>query len=51
MPSSPNVWDAIGYRSSKPIIDRKEVTLYRTPETSPDLLKVDKNELIDESRY
>lgn len=51
MPGSPNVWDAIGYRSSTPIVDGEEVTLYRTSETSPDLLKVDKNELIEFLAY
>ncbi len=51
MPSSPNVWEAIGYRSDGEIKDDVEVTLYRTPETSPELLKVDKNEIIDFISY
>lgn len=51
MPSSPNVWEAIGYQSDSEIKDGAEVTLYRTPETSPELLKVDKNEIIDFISY
>lgn len=51
MPSSPDVWTAIGYDSSKKIVDGEEVTLYRTPKTSPELLKVDKNEIIDFLSY
>lgn len=51
MPSSPDVWAAIGYESSKKIVDDEEVTLYRTPKTSPELLKVDKNEIIDFLSY
>lgn len=47
MPGSPNVWEAIGYKSATPIVDGEEVTLYRTAETSPELLNVDKNELIE----
>ncbi len=51
MPGSPDVWTAIGYESSKKIVDDEEVTLYRTPRTSPELLKVDKNEIIDFLSY
>lgn len=51
MPGSPDVWAAIGYESSKKIVDDEEVTLYRTPKTSPELLKVDKNEIIDFLSY
>lgn len=51
MPGSPEVWNAIGYKSSTPIVDGEEVTLYRTPDTSPELLKVDKNELIEFLAY
>lgn len=51
MPSSPNVWGAIGYKSDGEIKDGAEVTLYRTLETSPELLKVDKNEIIDFISY
>ena len=51
MPSSPDVWKAIGYESLEEIVDGKEVTLYRTLKTSPELLKVDKNEIIDFLSY
>lgn len=51
MPSSPNVWEAIGYESSKEIRDGEEVTLYRTTRTSPELLKVDRNEIIEFLAY
>ena len=47
LPSSSSVWQAIGYVSDTPIIENKEVVLYRTKETSPELLKVDKKEIID----
>lgn len=46
LPSSSSVWEAIGYVSDTPIIEGKEITLYRTKETSPELLKVDSNEII-----
>lgn len=47
LPSSSSVWEAIGYVSDSPIEERKPVTLYRTSETSPDLLKVKKEDVID----
>ncbi len=47
LPSSPSVWEAIGYVSDSPIKERKPITLYRTAETSPDLLKVKEEEIID----
>ena len=46
LPGSADVWKAIGYFSDTPIIEGNEVTLYRTKETSPDFLNVDKNDLI-----
>ena len=46
LPSSSSVWEAIGYVSDKPIVEGKEVTLYRTRETSPELLKVEPNDII-----
>lgn len=46
LPSSSSVWEAIGYVSDTPIIEGKEITLYRTEETSPELLKVDSDEII-----
>lgn len=51
MPSSPDVWKAIGYQSSNEIEDGKEVTLYRTSATSPEFLKVNKNEVIEFLAY
>lgn len=47
LPSSSSVWEAIGYVSDTPIEEGKEVLLYRTLETSPELLKVDKEDIID----
>lgn len=46
MPSSPDVWNAIGYKCDREIEDGKPVDLYRTEETSPDLLREDRNEII-----
>lgn len=46
LPGSADVWKAIGYVSDSPILEGDEVTLYRTKETSPDFLNVDKNDLI-----
>ena len=51
MPSSPDVWKAIGYESSNEIVDGQEVTLYRTSQTSPDLLQVEKDDIISFSAY
>lgn len=47
LPSSSSVWEAIGYVSDTPIEEGKEVILYRTLETSPEFLKVDKEDIID----
>lgn len=46
LPSSSSVWEAIGYVSDKPIVEGEEVTLYRTKETSPELLQVNPEEII-----
>lgn len=46
LPGSSEVWEAIGYFSETPIIEGKEVTLYRTKETSPEFLKVDSKDII-----
>ena len=46
LPSSSSVWEAIGYVSDTPIIEGEEVTLYRTRETSPELLKTNPDEVI-----
>lgn len=51
LPSSSSVWEAIGYVSDEPIIEGKEVTLYRTKETSPELLKVNPDEIIQFDGY
>lgn len=46
IPSTPEVWDSIGYKSDKEIIDNEEVTLYRDNETSPDFLDANPEDLI-----
>ena len=46
LPSSADVWKAIGYVTDKPIQEGSEAILYRTKETSPDFLNVDENEII-----
>ena len=46
LPGSSTVWEAIGYVSDSPIVEGKEATLYRTKETSPELLKVNPAEII-----
>lgn len=47
LPSTSSVWEAIGYVTDEPIEEGKQAILYRTVETSPELLKVDKNEIIN----
>ena len=47
MPGSSSVWDAIGYKTDTSIQEGKEVTLFRTTETSPELLKVNQDEIIE----
>ena len=51
LPGSADVWEAIGYVSDDPISEGKEATLYRTKETSPDFLNIDKNEIIKFCKY
>lgn len=51
LPGAIEVWSAIGYIADTPIQEGKEVTLYRTKETSPDFLNVDKNEIITFRKY
>lgn len=46
IPSTPEVWDSIGYKSDKEIIDNEEITLYRNSETSPDFLDASPEDLI-----
>ena len=51
IPNSEDVWEAIGYSTDKPIRAGEPATLYRTIKTSPELLKVDPNEIIDFLSY
>ena len=51
LPGSVDVWPAIGYISDNPIQEGEEAILYRTKETSPDFLNVDKNEIIKFSKH
>ena len=51
LPSSAEVWSAIGYKTDKPIMEGEPATLYRTKETSPDFLNIDPNEIIKFSMY
>jgi superfamily I DNA and RNA helicase len=45
-PSSVDVWEAIGYTSDSPIVQGKEVTLYRTRETSPQFLETNDEDVV-----
>lgn len=47
IPNSEDVWEAIGYSTDKPIKAGEPATLYRTLKTSPELLKVNPDEIID----
>ena len=51
LPSSSSVWEAIGYVADFPIIEGKEVTLYRTKETSPELLQTGSEDVIQFLEY
>lgn len=51
LPGSSSVWEAIGYVSDSPIVEGEETTLYRTKETSPELLKVNPDEIIQFHAY
>lgn len=51
LPGSSSVWEAIGYVSDEPIIEGKPATLYRTKDTSPELLKVDPDDIIQFLSY
>ena len=46
LPGSTDVWPVIGYKSDTSIKEGEEAILYRTKDTSPDFLHVDKLELI-----
>ncbi len=47
LPSSSSVWEAIGYVTDTPIVEGKPAILYRTKETSPELLKVKREDIIN----
>lgn len=51
LPGSSSVWEAIGYISDEPIEEGKAATLYRTKETSPELLQVDPEDIIQFLSY
>lgn len=51
LPGSSSVWEAIGYISDEPIVEGKPATLYRTNKTSPELLKVNPDDIMDFFSY
>ena len=51
LPGSSSVWEAIGYVSDTPIEEGKPAKLYRTKATSPELLKVNPDDIIRFSSY
>lgn len=51
IPGSSDVWETIGYTSDNKILEGESVELYRTKETSPELLKCDSDEIIDFCKY
>lgn len=51
MPSSPDVWETIGYVSDNSILEGEEATLYRTRETSPDFLNVPADQIIEFEQF
>ncbi|MBR3882438.1 MAG: DEAD/DEAH box helicase [Clostridia bacterium] len=51
IPSSIDVWQTIGYKTDKDIVEGGMVELYRTKETSPELLNYDKDDIIDFYKY
>lgn len=51
LPSSFDVWESIGYVSDEKIEPGKKTILYRTSETSPDMLGASAEELIKFSNY
>lgn len=46
-----DVWETIGYKTDSIIKEGSEVTLYRDSETSPDLLKDLRNEIIEFEKF
>lgn len=51
IPGSSDVWETIGYTSDKKIVEGESIELYRTKETSPELLKCNPEEIIDFHKY
>lgn len=51
IPSTPDVWESIGYVSDSGIVKGHPVTLYRTKESSPDYLNAKAEELISVNKY
>lgn len=51
IPGSSDVWETIGYTFDNKILEGESVELYRTKETSPELLKCDSDEIIDFCKY
>ncbi len=51
IPGSIDVWETIGYTSDNKILEGECVELYRTKETSPELLNCNSNEIIDFYKY
>ena len=51
IPGSSDVWETIGYTSDRKIVEGESVELYRTKETSPELLKCNPEEIIYFYKY
>lgn len=51
LPSSSDVWESIGYVSKDKLQEGRKVVLYRTTETSPDILKAPSDDLLDFKKF
>lgn len=51
IPGSVDVWSTIGYKTDKDIVEGEKVELYRTKETSPELLNYNEEDIIDFYKY